>query len=233
MSYLSGLVKKRIPRRIKEAARRWHRSRAFDRAIRRIQALPPDAVITRQLLEQLRYGWGNLGWSANPEFLDQVQRQIATTYGPVLECGSGLTTILLGLLIRNREIELWSLEDDPEWCERVRSVVNLHGIDNVRVCLAPLHDYGEYTWYSPPVDEMPRDVQLVICDGPAASTPGGRYGLFSVMRSHLANQYVVLVDDADREGERKMLERWEREHDGRMVVERTDHNCAVCTVSLR
>ena len=103
----------------------------------------------------------------------------------------------------------------------------------MKVCLAPLCDYGEYTWYSPPVAEMPRHVQLVICDGPAASTPRGRYGLFPVMRSRLANQCIVLVDDANREGERKMLERWEREHDGRMIVERTDHNYAVCRVSLR
>ena len=43
----------------------------------------------------------------------------STTKGPMLECGSGVTTILMGILCGRRNVEVWSLEHFGEWRDRV------------------------------------------------------------------------------------------------------------------
>jgi len=58
---------------------------------------------------------------------------------------------------------------------------------------------------------MPRRFALVVCDGPPADTPGGRYGLVPVMREHLSRGCVILLDDAEREHERTIALRWQTE----------------------
>ena len=62
---------------------------------------------------------------------------------PVLECGTGGTTILCDM----QEIETYSLEQDKEWAADV-----LRFIRDVGVIDAPLKDYGGYYWYDVQVD---------------------------------------------------------------------------------
>ncbi len=86
-----------------------------------------------------------------------------------------------------------------------------HRLDNVRVCQAELRDFGEFDWYAAPPEDLPKNFGLVICDGPPGGTVGGRYGLFPRMRSHLAPDCVVLLDDAGRTAEQATLARWRQE----------------------
>ncbi|MHC4846180.1 MAG: hypothetical protein ACYTCU_08465, partial [Planctomycetota bacterium] len=46
-------------------------------------------------------------------------------------------------------------------------------------------------------------------DGPPGDTRGGRYGLFPLMGGRLAPGCVLLLDDAEREGEQDVARRWE------------------------
>ena len=55
------------------------------------------------------------------------------------------------------------------------------------------------------------EFSLVICDGPPASTPGGRYGLLPVMRDKLKAGATILLDDAVREEEQVIANRWAAE----------------------
>jgi len=161
-------------------------------------------------LAELRFGWGNAGWSADLVYIQQMARRAATVEGPILECGSGLTTLVLGLVAGRRGVPVWSMEHHAEWHARMASVLaRLRLSTDLR--LVPMNDYGEYTWYAPPREEMPTDFALVICDGPPGDTPGGRYGLLPVMREHLAPGAVVLLDDASRPEEVAVLRRWGEE----------------------
>jgi len=152
-----------------------------------------------------------LQWSAELEYLEEICRLAAKTNGSILECGSGLTTVLLALLARKRGITVWSLEHQPEWYDCVRKTLHKYRIENVNLCLAPLRSYGDFMWYSPPMEQMPRDFRLVVCDGPPGTTRGGRYGLFPVMNERIAWECIVLLDDAERENEAKVLRRWVQE----------------------
>ncbi len=206
-----GPLKRLVPGQLKRAAKEALLDRKFRNAMRRVAGLPVGAVPPRELLHDLLRGWGNEGFAAQSDYLEEVSRQAARTNGPVLECGSGLTTIILGLLAGRRGIQTWSLEHFPEWQARVTSVLERFGIPNVRICSAPLRSYGEFAWYDPPVAELPKEFQLVICDGPPGSTAGGRYGLLPVMGERLPVRTVILLDDATRPGELECLRRWTKE----------------------
>jgi len=172
---------------------------------------PEVAARDEDLLGDLVYGWGNAAWSGAPELLQSCVQHALRARAPVLECGSGLTTLLVGAVVQRMGGQLWSLEHLPEWAERVSTQLEKFGINGVHLSVAPLADFGEYQWYSPPVEAKSLRFGLVVCDGPPSSTAGGRYGLLPVMWQNLANGCVILLDDAEREDEQVIVRRWCRE----------------------
>jgi hypothetical protein len=207
----SASVRKLVPKSVKRPIKSFLLRRQLRRAIEKIRRLPKDVVPSRELLSELMAGWGNEGYAANLDYLEEVAKRAVSAAGPVLECGSGATTILLGVLCAKREIEVWSLEHSPEWRARIVELLERSGISGSGVCSAPLVEYGEFDWYDPPLAKLPKNFALVICDGPPGSTKGGRYGLLPVMNDRLGSGSYVLVDDAGRPAEAEMIARWERE----------------------
>ncbi|MBF2005752.1 hypothetical protein ACF3DV_24030 [Chlorogloeopsis fritschii PCC 9212] len=184
----------------------------FHELVLEIANLPPSKMPTRKMLAGLLTGWGNNHFAANLDYLEEVAKQAAKTPGPILECGSGLTTILLGLLAGRRGVEIWSLEHIPEWYTRVNTVLERYQISGVNLYLSPLQDFGGFCWYNPPFTSLPNNFRLVICDGPPSNqTPGGRYGLLPVLGQHLCDDALILLDDANREEEAEVLRRWTTE----------------------
>jgi hypothetical protein len=163
----------------------------------------PDSPVIRDLIR----GWDNEGWSADNEFLVVCLQHTLATNGPILECGSGLTTILLGVIADNLGQTVWSLEHMPEWGERVEKTLKKQHIKSVNLNVHPLKEFAGFSWYGVPVDLLPQ-FSLVICDGPPANTPGGRYGLVPVIRSKLMPGAVILLDDAIRQHEQTIARRW-------------------------
>ncbi len=206
-----GQLKRLVPAPLKRAAKEALLDRTFRKAIRRVAELRLSVVPDRELLSELLAGWGNEGFAAQTDYLEEVCSQAARTSGPVLECGSGLTSVMLGLLAGRRGVQTWSLEHVAEWRSRVTNVLERFEIPNVQICGAPLRSFGEFDWYDAPLALMPKEFQLVICDGPPGSTTGGRYGLLPVMGERLPAGSVILLDDATRPGEVEVLRRWTNE----------------------
>ena len=226
-----GPVKKLMPAGVKRAARQALLDQTLRRAVRRVAALGPGETPSRALLADLLTGWSNDGFVADLDYLEEVSRRAASVEGPVLECGSGLTTLLVGLLAGRRGFETWSLEHHAEWHARVASALEAHNVPRARVALAPLKSYGAFSWYDPPLAEMPEAFRLVVCDGPPWTTPGGRYGLLPVMHERLPAGAVVLLDDAERPDEQEALGRWSDEYGVRFDVRQTGEGAyavAVC-----
>jgi hypothetical protein len=206
-----GQLKRLVPAPLKRAAKEALLDRTFRNAIRLVADLPLGVVPDRELLNHLMVGWNNEGFAAQIDYLEEVCNQAARTSGPVLECGSGLTSVMLGLLAGRRGVQTWSLEHVAEWRSRVTNVLERFEIPNVQICGAPLRRFGEFEWYDAPLSEVPKEFQLVICDGPPGSTLGGRYGLLPVMGERLPAGSVILLDDAARPGEVEVLRRWASE----------------------
>ena len=97
--------------------------------------------------------WGNTGWSADLEFLTAVISR-CTNYPrlTILECGSGLTTVLLSVVAKHCRHTLISLENDSEWMVEIgQRLKKLKAIETrptgTMVFHAPLISYGEFDWY--------------------------------------------------------------------------------------
>lgn len=208
---MSANLKKLVPRALKRPVKEMLLRRQLRHAIKTIDKLPVGESPSRQQLTELIAGWSNEGYAANLEYLEAVADHAVKTKGPVLECGSGATTILMGILCGKRNIDVWSLEHYDEWRQRVSGVLAENGIATAHVCAAPLVEYGEFVWYDPPLAQMPETFSLVICDGPPGTTKGGRYGLLPVLGDRLPAGATILLDDAGRPGEAELIKRWETE----------------------
>jgi Methyltransferase domain len=204
-------VKKWLPKSIKQPVKNLLLRRQLRDAVRAISRLQDGQIPDRRQLSELISGWSNDGYVANLEYLEAVAKSSVQTPGPVLECGSGATTLLLGILCGRRDVEVWSLENSVEWQERVMEALKSIGISSVHVCTSPLIEYGDFVWYDPPLAQMPKEFSLVICDGPPGTTKGGRYGLLPVMGNRLPSGSTILLDDAGRPGEVELIKKWEDE----------------------
>jgi predicted O-methyltransferase YrrM len=177
-------------------------------SIRALRALEHRAPVPRAVLSQLFYGWANEDFAAEPEFLAAIVDAARRTRGPILECGCGLSTLVLGVEADKRGLKVYSLEHDSHWARLTRRALKRQGIGCVTVIVAQLRNYGAFMWYDPPRSELPSDFSLVVCDGPPHTTQGGRYGLLPVLYAHLEAGGEILLDDVARDEDRRILDRW-------------------------
>lgn len=223
-------MKKWVPKPVKRVVRKLVKEHQLKSAIYAIAHLPIGEKPSRQLLTELIAGWDNDGFVADLDYADELARRATSTTGPILECGTGMTTIILGLLAGRRGVEIWSLENSSEWHHKISGTLEHYGIKDVRLSLAPLHDYGGFSWYDPALLELPKEFSLVVCDGPPGATKGGRYGLMPVLGSRLSAGATILLDDAERPGEMETLDRWQTEvHLDIQIVEKSSGTFAIVT----
>ncbi|MDQ3805044.1 MAG: class I SAM-dependent methyltransferase [Acidobacteriota bacterium] len=223
------MLKRLVPRRLREALRSQLQLRQLARGL---GALTPGRRPDEAQLIALSEAWGRDGWSAADVSLTAIAEHAAATEGPILECGSGLSTLLMGALAGRRGVPVYSLEHHPKYHARVARLLRRLRLTNVNLILAPLRPYDGFEWYDVPADGLPADFRLVVCDGPPSQTAGGRYGLLPVMGRRFAPGAVLLLDDVDRPEEQQILRRWAA--GGRVRVESelagAGTSVAVCTV---
>jgi predicted O-methyltransferase YrrM len=208
-----GIVKKILPNSVKDKIKSINRERQFAAAVHRLISVSESEAPAREVLAELGRGWGDDGYRAVGGYLEEVASWATEVQGPVLEIGSGLTTLILGALAGRRGQPVWTLEHHPEFFRNTEAKLKRYGVTNVHLTLAPLRDYGDFSWYDPPLAELPKDFSLVVADGPPGNVKGGRFGLLPVLGSHFAPSVVVLLDDAEREQERTVLQKWASEYD--------------------
>jgi hypothetical protein len=222
---LPAPLRRLIPPRIKRPVKAALLSYIWRQAIRDLAKLRPGAAPSRELLRKLRMGWDNHGFDAKLDYFEEIVRHAVRTQGPILECGSGLTTIVLGHLAGRRNVGTWSLEHDVEWYRRVSSTIDRHEVPGAEVCLAPLRDYGHFNWYDHGTAKLPEKFSLVICDGPPDLANGGRYGLLPVLGERLESGAVILFDDAAEAGQQEVLRRWVAERGVSVDLRKTAEVC--------
>ncbi|HEX7294662.1 MAG TPA: hypothetical protein VF251_02840 [Pyrinomonadaceae bacterium] len=215
-------LKQLIPAQLKRPARKAVLNYVFRQAMRDAAHLQSGEVPPRELLTRLRVGWDNQGWDAKLDYFETIVNEAAVTDGPILECGSGLTTLLLGQVAGRRNVQTWSLEHNFLWYQRVASALRRHQIDGVNLCPSPLRNYDGFNWYDPPLGGMPSKFSLVICDGPPDLANGGRYGLLPILGSRLKKGAVILFDDVKEPGQPEVLRRWSAEYGVRVELRETE-----------
>lgn len=202
------MLKQLVPRPVKRKIKATLNRRALDVALDELTNLPSGQLPSDHLLERLQTAWDNEGMTAQTAYLRELARYAAQTPGPILECGSGLTTLIIGTLAGRRGVKSWTLEHFADWHRRVSEALARRQLSTVNNCLAPLRDYGEFSWYDAPREGLPDRFSLIVCDGPPGDTKGGRYGVVPVLKEKLVTGTIILLDDADREAEADALRRW-------------------------
>lgn len=219
---MRAMLRAFLPRRAVRTIVAVRAATIFRRALRRLIDLPPGEIPSENLLAQLVRGWNNDNFVATPQYLRAIAEACAAARLPILECGSGLTTIVCATMAAKAGgAEMWTLEHHLAWFDRVRAATRTIGSKNLHLQLAPLRTYGEFDWYDVPIDRMPNRFGLVICDGPPGTTRGGRYGLIPVLAGRLAPGTLILVDDAHREAEHAVIERWSHSVPMHFTIEKT------------
>ena len=196
------MIRALLPAAVKRPLRRMHRSANLRLALRAFRRLADRTRLPREVADRLHYGYGNEGWSASQDFLIGLVAAAWETTGPIVECGCGLSTLLLDHIAGRQGRTVISLEHDPAWAAIMRKRVGPH----VQVVAAPLQSYDGFDWYAPV--SLPSGIGLVICDGPPSATKGGRFGLLRRLRALLAPDCRILLDDCIRADERRILADW-------------------------
>ena len=197
-------VRRMLPPSIRRQVGVLRRRYALSRAVSRLRR----GAATPAIFEALAFGWGNRGWTPPASYLSAVVSRLEACPGPVLECGSGLTTLLLGVLAERRGFRVWTLEHDAQWADRIVRALRRHSLRNVTVVRAPLVDREAYAWYDVRNVALPPHFDTVICDGPPGSTRGGRFGLVPELHDRLPVGCVCFLDDAGRSGEQAIVHEW-------------------------
>jgi predicted O-methyltransferase YrrM len=159
-------------------------------------------------------------WALNPTGLLQLvwlieQRRPAI----IVELGSGTSTVWMGYAVEQAGGgRLVSLEHLPEFADRTRKLVDIHGLDKlVEVRDAPLRPLQEATslWYALDALGDLQEIDLLFVDGPPGPTgPQARYPALPVLSDRLTDGAIVVLDDASRADEAAIVERWCAEFPG-------------------
>jgi len=197
----------------------WARRMRDNRRLRQcVDRLRSGAPIERGLLTTARRAWGNEGWSADLRYLEEGIARASRCTAPILECGTGLTTLLTCAVAELNRTPVYSLEQDARWFDFVRAALGRCGL-SARMSYAPLINYGDFAWYDLTGVELPRRIGLVLCDGPAVFDEPWRpevrdqwrVGVLPVLTERGIHVDEVLLDDADEPRAPRLLERWRRE----------------------
>lgn len=143
----------------------------------------------------------------------------------IIEFGSGLSTILIGRLIKRNKLNarLLSVEHNQGWANVLNGIVENEGISNViEIIHAPLEKSklaaAGNLWYDLQVLDKKtagKKFDMAIVDGPPAWQKGyemARYPALAYVYDKLHEKFAVYLDDANRAGEKSVLELWQKEY---------------------
>lgn len=156
------------------------------------------------------------GWAASPDILLALVKQVFERRpGTLLDCGSGISTLILALACKRqgRGIVI-SLDHLEEFAARTDQLLTEWGVrEFVDLRVAPLQsreiEGRSVAWYS--VEALPDSLDFIFVDGPPELTgPFARWPAGPLLLPSLAPGGAVVIDDANREQDREIIRDWLR-----------------------
>ena len=160
-------------------------------------------------------------WSAAADFLELVVDEVITIKPEtILECGSGVSTLMLAAACRESgRGRVLSLEHHREYASDLRDIVASYGLQEFATVIdAPLVDMPvngrDYQWYS--LDNLVEcDIDMMVIDGPPGRLQkNSRYPALPVLAGRMTSACSIFLDDAGREDERDIVRLWVQEISG-------------------
>jgi hypothetical protein len=134
----------------------------------------------------------------------------------IVECGAGISTLVLAKVACEYGAHLYSLEEDQKWAELVSQHLTKENLlDHVTMIYAPLQEQMTQATVGKWYDEKtvhdilgPTKVDLLIVDGPDVGLV--RRAAIPFFLSYLSSEYTVVLDDIPRGG-REFVNDWEQQ----------------------
>ena len=137
--------------------------------------------------EAFKYGGNN--YAADPGVLALVTGIARKCRGPIIETGSGLSSVFMGAAAADQRV--YSLEHIDHYAAQTVAWCEEAGVGNVGVCCAPLKDW----WYDLDKFALPNKFAFGFCDGPPRLY-GTRRKFFEVIAPRCS---VILIDDVKQD----------------------------------
>jgi predicted O-methyltransferase YrrM len=161
------------------------------------------------------------GWAVSPDFVHATLALIYEQQPQVIaEVGCGVSTLLSAYCLEQiGSGHIISLEGDRTYAQQCRQQLAQHQLQHrVTVVDAPLTSVQlegqSWLWYDPnafkeQLAALP-PIDLLVVDGPQRHYgPQVRYPALPVLLSYLSDRAVIILDDADREGEQEVVRLWQ------------------------
>lgn len=145
-------------------------------------------------------------WAASPDLLLTIAEMIKKTKpGLVVELGSGVSTLVAAKAGAKKIV---SIDNSSEFGGKTVALLKEHKVRGVDVRIAPLRPYANGSeWYDLESIKDLKKIDLLIVDGPPGSkNPEARYPALQQFKDKLSSSAIVIIDDVNREGERKLAE---------------------------
>jgi predicted O-methyltransferase YrrM len=128
--------------------------------------------------------------------------------GPILETGSGLSSVFMAA---STPENVYSLEHLDHYAAQTLAWAEEAGVSNVGICCAPLKDF----WYDVEKFNLPNKFALGFCDGPPRLY-GTRMRFFDVFAERCS---VIVVDDIKTDHNyAKAVQAWAESHGRTMTL---------------
>ena len=177
------------------------------------------------------------GMSLSPTALVYILNEIVINNRKnIIEFGSGISTIYMAKLskVNNLNLNIYSIDENSNWIRKVYNILVKENLDDVVTFIySPLKFYNEnIKWYDSFVlDNYLKNnyiCDMVLIDAPKANEKGDeeiRYWALPYMFDKLNDDYVIFLDDANREGEKNIIKKWQDEFNINFVIE---NDLAIC-----
>jgi predicted O-methyltransferase YrrM len=157
-------------------------------------------------------------WAGSPDFLLELGREtISRQPMTIVECSSGASTVVAARCCQlNGKGHVFSLENATEFADKTRRLLHDAGLDDwatvIHAPLEPISISGDtYPWYS--LAGLPKlPIDILIVDGPPGFLRNqARYPAGALLIPRLSEGGIVMLDDANRDDERRIIARWKSE----------------------
>lgn len=157
------------------------------------------------------------GWTITPElgsvYINEILQQEPRL---IVEAGSGTSTIFSGMTCRKLgKGKVLALDHDAEYSEQTRQMIKNYQLEDwceVKHCPLKVYDIDgqKYSWYDIEHLELAdSSIDMLLVDGPfEKANKLARYPAYPLLKSKLSEKLVLVVDDAARPDEAKMVDLW-------------------------
>jgi len=137
-------------------------------------------------------------------------------YRTIVECGAGLSTVLIGKLLKQLGGgHIYSLEDDERWHAVMSAAIAKEGLaEYITLLYSPLEKNSESgeLWYGQAATQQiltrVGEIDLLVVDGPKSNAPLSRMPALPIFVTKLNSKSLIVLDDSKRENEQQVLKQW-------------------------